>query len=631
VIALSVIAVAKCRKHLTGNLGSVMNGRTIAIGRAPRRRRLLDRAVRTLLVAALAASAGVATSAVPSAGTAEAAPANLAINLWTPGPLGAVSVIGDSVLVGAGLTSPTLPDQLVANGWGPIRFQAIGGLSSGHFNVPFGAKATHWINYWRSQGWDAPTVIVNIGSNDLGLCQGSAQCARDSVMHVVNTIGPGHQIWWPQATATPQHAWKAAVWNNTLAQVASEVPNLHTWDWPTVMATEGYRTHDGVHLDGVGYRKRSARMAQQLTADVARARRTGGDAPLPRPTTSSSRYEPLAPQRVIDTRDDAPGRRRARSTMRVDFGDLLPAGATAVAVNVTAAEPGSSGYLVAHPCGTAPGGSTVNYTAGRSRGAMTVTPLDAKGDICVYAHTATDVVVDLQGAFVTPGGDVEGLGFDPYDKPQRLVDTRNTGRSKVLVVPTPPGADAVAVNLTAVNAGRNGFVRAYPCDDSTTVSNVNYGPGEAVAGGAFVPTSAANTICLYTHKPVDLVVDITGTFSASAPLSFVPSVVTRMLDTRDGTGGWSPIHGARQTLDVRVVPPGAKAVTGTLTMIRPFLRGFLTAHGCGPLPATSSVNAASGLVLANSITTGVSDTGRLCIFSSRTTNTIFDTTGWWVP
>jgi hypothetical protein len=576
--------------------------------------------------------ATVATSIAEPAGTAEAAPASSAINLWTPGPLGAVSVIGDSVLLGSGLTSPTLPDQLVANGWGPIRFQAIGGLSSGYFNVPFGAKATHWISYWRTLGWDAPTVIVNIGANDSGLCQASARCARNSVMHVVNAIGPGHQIWWPQATGEPRHAWRVAVWNNTLAQVASEVPNLHTWDWPTVMATEGYRSHDGVHLDGVGYRKRSARMAQQLTADVGRANRTGGDEPLPTATAGKSRYVDLPPERIVDTRDPAPpGRLGARSTLRVDFGDRLPAGATAVAVNVTAADPGSNGYLAAHPCGTPPGGSTVNFSTGRSRGAMTITPLDANGDICVYAHTPTDVVVDLQGVFVTPTTEQPGLGFDPYPTPTRLLDTRDTGRGKVLVVDAPAGADAVAVNLTAVNAARRGFVRAYPCDDdSSTVSNVNFGTDEAVAGGAFVPTSAAGTICIYANQAVDLVVDITGTFSAGGALSFVPSVVTRMLDTRDGTGGWAPVHGAGQTLDIRVVPPDARAVTGTLAMIRPYVRGYVTAYGCGPKPGTSSVNATAGLVLANSITTGVSDTGRLCLFSSRTTNTIFDTTGWWV-
>ena len=596
--------------------------------RSCRRRR--HRRGRILGAIGLAVSTCVAALVVPAAGSIDASPAAAAINLSTPGPLGPVSIVGDSVLLGSALTSPTLPDQLVANGWGPIRFQAIGGLSSGHFNVPFGAKATHWIGYWRSLGWDAPTVVVNIGANDSGLCQASVQCARDSVMHLVDAIGPGHQIWWPQATGEPRHAWRVAVWNATLAQVAAEVPNLHTWDWPTVMATEGYRSHDGVHLDGVGYRKRSARMAQQITADVGRASRTGGDEPLPIPTAASSRYDPVAPVRIVDTRGDPPGRQRAGSTMRVDFGDHLPPEATAVAVNVTAAEPIGVGYLAAHPCGRPGPGSTVNYN-GRSRGAMTITPLDAKGDICIYAETATDIVVDLQGAFVDPAGGA-GLGFDPYATPERLADTRETGRRAVVSVPTPPGVDAVAINITAVDATIGGFVRAYPCDDTTSgVSNVNYGSSEVVAGGAFVPVSATDTICLYSSTSVDVIVDITGTFSSGAALSFLPSESTRMLDTRDGTGGWSPIHGGGQTLDVRVAPTGARAVTGTLTMIRPFIRGFLTGYGCGGRPATSSANAAPGIVLANSITTGVSASGRLCIYASQSTNTLFDTTGWWVP
>jgi hypothetical protein len=534
--------------------------------------------------------------------------------------------------MGSALTSPTVPDQLVANGWGPIRLQSIAGLSSGHFNVPLGARATYWIETWRSQGWDAPTVIVNIGANDSGLCQASAQCARDSVRKVVSAVGSGRQIWWPQATGEPKYAWRVAVWNNVLAELAAEIPNLHTWDWPRVMATEGYRSSDGVHLDPAGYRQRSARMAQQITADLGRANRTGGDAPLPTATAAPSAYMPLAPQRVVDTRRDRPGRLRQNSTLHVDFGNRLPPGATAVAVNVTAAEPTAGGHLVAHPCGTTPDGSTVNFTSQHSRGAMTVTPLGPDGGICVYASSATDIVVDLQGAFVPADGATSGLGFEPYPAPDRLVDTRITGRSKVLVLPTPAGADAVAVTLTAVNASGHGWVRAYPCDGAATgVSNVNYGPGEAVAGGAFVPTSAADTICVSTYSPVDIVVDITGTFTAEAALHFVPSVVTRMIDTRIGTGGWSPIHGARQTVDIRVVPADARAVTGTLTMIRPVLGGYLTAHGCGVRPPTSSVNATPGLVLASAVTTGVSATGRLCIYASDTTNTIFDTNGWWVP
>ena len=54
------------------------------------------------------------------------------------GPLGAVTVVGDSVLLGSALWSPTLPDQLQAYGWGPIRFRAGVGDKAG----PTGSTST---------------------------------------------------------------------------------------------------------------------------------------------------------------------------------------------------------------------------------------------------------------------------------------------------------------------------------------------------------------------------------------------------------------------------------------------------------------------------------------------------------
>ena len=73
---------------------------------------------------ALTAVASAGTIALEPAGPAEARLA-ASINLSARGPLGAVTIVGDSVLMGSALTSPTLPDQLVANGWGPIRLQSI--------------------------------------------------------------------------------------------------------------------------------------------------------------------------------------------------------------------------------------------------------------------------------------------------------------------------------------------------------------------------------------------------------------------------------------------------------------------------------------------------------------------------
>jgi len=133
---------------------------------------------------------------------------------------------------------------------------------------------------------------------------------------------------------------------------------------------------------------------------------------------------------------------------------------------------------------------------------------------------------------------------------------------------------------------------------------VNFGRFEAVAGAAFVATSADDTICVETSVAADVIVDLTGVFGVEG-LSFVPVAPTRMLDTRNRIGGWAPIHGDGQVLDVAVAPVGAAAVTGTLTEVEPISSGYLTAFGCPTRPATSSVNANHGQVLANSVTTAV--------------------------
>ena len=78
-----------------------------------------------------------------------------------------------------------------------------------------------------------------------------------------------------------------------------------------------------------------------------------------------------------------------------------------------------------------------------------------------------------------------------------------------------------------------------------------------------------------------------------------------------------------------MAPPEASAVTGTLTIVTPGRDGFLTAFGCGAVPATSNVNAPRAGVLANSVTVVLAAQGRLCIRALAPTHVVFDTTGWW--
>ena len=188
------------------------------------------------------------------------------------------------------------------------------------------------------------------------------------------------------------------------------------------------------------------------------------------------------------------------------------------------------------------------------------------------------------------------------------------------------------MSVAAIHSDHPGFLTVYPCGGVTPlVATVNHGPREVVAGTAYVPVGDDGTICVYSLNPVDVIVDLTGTFSSTGELVFQPVEPTRMLDTRVGIGGWSPIHGPDQTLDVRVAPSDARAVSGTLTLVTPTRPGFLTAWGCGTRPPTSNLNAETGQILANSVTTGVSDSGRLCIRSHSPTSTLFDANGWWVP
>lgn len=574
----------------------------------------------------------VGTVSVTVATDAEPADALLAKEIFDPTPRvhGAVTVIGDSVLLGSVINSPTILDQLAVRGWGPIRVRGGGAYSSGIFPVTLEARSSYWIQRWRSQGWDAPNVLVNIGANDSGFCDRNLQCARDAILHLVDTIGPGRKVWWPQVTRHPLFQHQADNWNLALRQIAAERADFFTWDWPTVMRLEGFPSGDNTHLAPSGYRARSEILAREFTADLAAATRTGGDAPLAPARGVPSEVIPIDPVRVIDTRIDPPGRVAPDTAIVVDVSDHVPPGTTAIAAYVSATNTAGPGFLTAYDCRTGrPVASSANHAAGATRGAVAITPIAPDGTFCLYTYAAADLLVDLQAAFVPIAGD--GLRFDPLPTPDRLVDTRLSGRREVIEVAAPPGAEAVAISITAVFGAQHGFLTAYPCsDDIPFVATVNYGPNELISGTAFLPVGPDGTICVYVLNPTDVTIDLTGTFSAGGDLVFQPAAPTRMIDTRFGTGGWQPIHGANQTIDARVAPPAAEAVSGTLTMVSPLRTGFMRAWGCGPEPPIANVTAVRDTVLANSVTTGVSDDGRLCVMTAVATSSIFDTNGWWI-
>jgi hypothetical protein len=227
----------------------------------------------------------------------------------------------------------------------------------------------------------------------------------------------------------------------------------------------------------------------------------------------TSRLTPIGPTRVVDTRSGVGGvRLGAGATMAVNFNGVVPAGSTAVALNVTGVTASAPGFITVYPCsGSVPNTSTVNYVAGEARPNNTIVGLSG-GQVCIYSDQATEILVDLLGAFGP-----SGLAYQPTP-PIRVLDTRNTGTPGAGgAVGYAVGAAALAgqtpgaayVNVTAANHVVAGYVTTYDCVTRRDTSTVNQKVGQAAANGAIVPLSALQS-CAWTFGGGDLIIDLNG-------------------------------------------------------------------------------------------------------------------------
>ncbi|MEO5725021.1 MAG: hypothetical protein ABIQ39_04580 [Ilumatobacteraceae bacterium] len=611
---------------------------------------LLRRTLSTLsLFAVLAATVLVVAVGTSPAGAASMPtcpggylPTDVQCNQYaTAGPLGGISVIGDSVMLGSadGLSNPGLPRLLHDAGWGPVNYLAGKGFTTGRnigANRPM--AAAYWIAQWRAQGWDPSTIVVHLGNNDNAFCPATVACMKQTIDYMLDVIGPQVAVWWPKLTTVDFP--RMAAWNQALDLAAAERPNLRLWDWPGVLAAanppfqmDRYNIHPS---SSVQYVRRSRLMAADITTQFGPSQHVGADVAAPPALGTPTAFLPQSLQRVatnvhIDT----------QSSYTLDISALRPpSGASAVALTLESANPAADGFLTAYACdGDRPWASNLNFVAGQQRAAQALVPLSASGTVCIFTYFNITVNVDVQGWFVLPGT-TGSTRFSPI-APDRRLDTRTTGRNQVNTLDFDPGVTAVALSMVGLDSTEFGSLTAWPCDQPQPTggaAQIYFGPNEIIAGAAFVPVSADHhQVCVSTTVAADVVVDLTGTFSIDpggdidpGRLLYVPATVTRMLDTRDGTGGWLGALSASQTLDVRSAPTGALAVSGTLTMVQPVISGWVKATPCTGPQTSSSVNAPAGAILANSLTVGLTSLQRLCLTAYRNTNVLFDVSGWWV-
>ena len=247
--------------------------------------------------------------------------------------------------------------------------------------------------------------------------------------------------------------------------------------------------------------------------------------------SSNLRFEGLEAVPLLDTttRLRSTGRTVAGQTVSVNVpgaGIGVPAGAAAVALNITGINPSAAAHITAFPCGGAvPTVSNVNLLAGSTKQNFAIVPLPASGNLCLFTLKAMDLKVDVLGYF-SPSGPHTMVPSTPT----RVVDTRdlyrtqmNLGTSggalpanttKVLQLAgqrgIPLNASVMSVNVVAVVPTAGGSLTMWDCSTQPDIQTINFRANRTVANGVQVQLSSGGALCIRSTVATHLVLDVTG-------------------------------------------------------------------------------------------------------------------------
>ena len=371
-------------------------------------------------------------------------------------------------------------------------------------------------------------------------------------------------------------------------------------------------------------------------------------------TRGQSLYVPVDPVRLLDTRSGlgAPAGRVGQAGV-LDLqvtGLRVPAGATAVVLNVTATQPSTSSDVRVYPTPSAPAApptvSSLNVVAGTTVANLVTVALGAGGRVRLRnALGSVHLIADLAGYFTSTGGS-SLVGRTP----NRLLDTRVSGgalragevRRLQVVRPggVPAGTRAVVLNVTGVGATARTDVRVYPtrAGSPPVVSNLNPVPGRTTAASVVVPVGADGTVSLRNHAgSLHLVVDLMAHYAPGDAASvFHPLPPTRLLDTR--VTGTPLFQGG--TRDLVVAGAGTVPAPGTVVVLNVTATGPTTGSDLrvyptpvdSRVPGTSNLNVVRGQTVANAVLATVGRDGAVRIRNALgAVHVVVDLAGWFGP
>ena len=223
--------------------------------------------------------------------------------------------------------------------------------------------------------------------------------------------------------------------------------------------------------------------------------------------------------------------------------------------------------------------------------------------------------------------------------PERVLDTRQglnttqlpigSGETRSFTVTgragIPSGATAVAINVTAIQPTRSGFLTVFPAGGSRPLaSSLNFVPGDVIANLVIVRIGANGQVSVYNNAgSTHVAADVVGYYGPATGGSAYSAVnPERIMDTREAVGGAAEPVGAGESRSLQVtgrggVPATATAVAMNLTAITPSASGFLTAYPSGTSrPIASNVNFARADTIANLVIVRLGADGKINIYNN---------------
>ncbi|MBB5870909.1 hypothetical protein F4553_004288 [Allocatelliglobosispora scoriae] len=278
-------------------------------------------------------------------------------------------------------------------------------------------------------------------------------------------------------------------------------------------------------------------------------------APADTGAVAGGRFQPTMPERLFDSRSDLGFQIPAGLVMYIPVSYGYPANQhiRALALNITAVSPRSSGYLTAWDGGdyTFPETSTLNFGKGKTVPNMAIVPTspcvdcgDAEGlpTVGIYTSATVDLLVDIVG-FYDDGQLGGGYRFQPMT-PTRIVDTRSglgastLGAGATAHVTTPPAliddsTQALALNVTGIAPTSNTYLTLWPHGYSDipqpTISNLNPAKGQTVPNAAITLLGPTKMFNIFNASGrTNVAVDVVGTFypDTNSVSSFSPGTAT---------------------------------------------------------------------------------------------------------